>query len=106
MHLLATIYLETSSSREYSKSHGKDKTKTVEEAFALLQKCAECSKDPSKLLLEYINATNRYGTKRHKLAAIAYCQQKCFFEFTDFNNNPSTDLEVAIESLKSSSGAR
>lgn len=109
MHLLATIYLESSSTFRTKEGRrgsiaGKDKTKSVEEAFSLLQKCAECSKDPSKLLIEYINATSKYGTKRHKLAAIAYCQQTCFFEFTDFQNKVNSDLETAMDTLQAAVG--
>ena len=113
MHLLATMYLESSGTTNSGKARresikgglaAKDKARTVEEAFLLLQKCAECSKDPSKLLVEYINATNKYGTKRHKLAAIAYCQQNCFSEFTDFENNSGTKLESAMGTLKAAVG--
>ena len=116
MHLLAIIYLESTSgeknlgnTRRGSINDGSaanDKTKTVEDAFLLLQKCAECSKNPSKSLVEYINAVDKYGTKRHKLAAIAYCQQKRYSNFTDFENKPDNKLEYAMSVLQHAAGKR
>jgi hypothetical protein len=47
----------------------------VEEAFQLFQRAITSSKDASKILIEYCSAASHYGSSRHKLAAIAFCEQ-------------------------------